>query len=67
MSGKEGKRKGGRLAVPGFGAGGIRTLSPIPSVSGSVAGTKILSAMLYDVPVKLPKVVFFFFFFFIIT
>ena len=38
MGGKGGKRKGGGLLVPGFGAGGLRTPSPTPSTSGSVAG-----------------------------
>ena len=59
MGSKGGKRKGGGLVVPGFGAGGLRTPSPTPSVSGSVAGAaepELASGMSYDVPVKVPRV-----------
>ena len=59
MGGKGGKRKGGGLVVPGFGAGGLRTSSPTPSSSGSVAGAaepELASGMSYDVPVKVPRV-----------
>ena len=59
MGGNGGKRKGGGLAVPGFGAGGLRTPSPTPSASGSVAGAaevELASGMSYDVPVKVPRV-----------
>ena len=55
MRGKGGKRKGEGLAVPGFGAGGLRTPSPTPSASGSVAGAaeaELGSWMSYDVPLK---------------
>ena len=52
MGGKGGKRKGGGLVVPGFGAVGMRTPSPTTSVSGSVASTELASGMSYDVPVK---------------
>ena len=59
MGGKGGKRKGAGLVVPGFGAGGLRTPSPTPSASGSVAGAaepQLASGMSYDVPVKVPRV-----------
>ena len=59
MGGKGGKRKCGGLVVPGFGAGGLRTPSPTPSASGSVAGAsepELASGMSYDVPVKVPRV-----------
>ena len=59
MGGKGGKRKGGGLVVPGFGAGGLRTPSPTPTASGSVAGAaeaELGSWMSYDVPLKVPRV-----------
>ena len=56
MGGKGGKRKGGGLAVPSYGAGGMRTPSPTPSASGFVAGAELASGMSYDVPVKVPRV-----------
>ena len=59
MGGMGGKRKGGGLVVPGFGAGGLRTPSPTPSVSGSVAGVagvELAGGMSYDVPFKVPRV-----------
>ena len=59
MGGKGGKRKGGGLAVSGFGAGGLRTPSPTPSASGSVVGAaeaELASGMSYDIPLKVPRV-----------
>ena len=59
MGRKGGKRKGGGLAAPGFGAGGLRTPSPTPSASGSVAdaaGAELAYGMSYDVPLKVPRV-----------
>ena len=59
MGGKGGKRKGGGLVVPVFGAGGLRTPSPTPSASGSVAGAaepELAPGMSYDVPPKVPRV-----------
>ena len=59
MGGKGGKRKGGGLVVPSFGAGGLRTPSPTPSVWGSVDGTAVVElagGMSYDVLVKVPRV-----------
>ena len=59
MGGKGGKRKGGGLAVPGFGAGGLRTPSLTLSESGSVAGAaeaELASGMSYDVPLKVSRV-----------
>ena len=59
MGSKGGKRKGGGLVVPGFGAGGLRTPSPTPSASGSVDGAAVVElagGMSYDVPVKVPRV-----------
>ena len=58
MGGKGGKRKGGGLAVPSFGAGGLRTPCPTPSASESVAcaaEVELASGMSYDVPVKVPR------------
>ena len=59
MGGKGGKRKSGGLAVPSFGAGGLRTPSPTPSASGFVvgaAGAELATGMSYDVPVNVPQV-----------
>ena len=59
MGGKGGKRKGDGLVAPSFGAGGLRTPSPTPSASGSVAGVAVVElagGMSYDVPVKIPRV-----------
>lgn len=56
MSSKRGKRKGGGLAVHGFGAGGMRTPSLTPIASGSVADEELASEMSYDVLVKVPRV-----------
>ena len=59
MGGKGGKRKGGGMAAPSFGVGGLRTPSPTPSASGSVAGVaevELAGAMSYDVPAKVPRV-----------
>ena len=59
MGGKGGKRKGGGLVVPSFGAGGLRTPSTTPSASGSVDGAAVVElagGMSYDVPVKFPRV-----------
>ena len=59
MGGKGGKRKGGGLVVPGFGAGGLRTPSATPNASGSVGGAAVVElagGMSYDVPVKVPRV-----------
>ena len=56
MGGKGGKSKGGGLAVPCDGAGGMRTPSPTPSGSGSVAGVDLASELSYNVLVKVPRV-----------
>ena len=59
MGGKGGKRKGGGLVVSSFGAGGLRTPSPTPSASGSVAGAaevELAGGMSDDAPVKVPRV-----------
>ena len=56
MGSKGGKRKSGGLAVPGFGASGMRIPSPTPSTSGSVAGAKLACGISYNVPVKKPRV-----------
>ena len=46
MGGKsDKKRKGGGLAVPRFGVGGLRTPSPTASASGSVAGGGVAGAV----------------------
>lgn len=50
------KRKGGGLAVPGFGAGGMRTLCLTASLSGSMVGAELASAKLYDALVMVPRV-----------
>ena len=56
MGGKGGKkRKGGGLAVPRFGAGGLRTPSPTPSASGSVAGGGVASAVSRHDAAKVPR------------
>ena len=55
MGGKGGKRKGGGLVVPSFGAGGMRTPSPTPSASGSVAGAvgvELAGGISYDVRLR---------------
>ena len=59
IGGKGGKRKGGGLAVPSFGGGGLRTPSPTPSALGSMAGVaevELAGGMSYDIPVKVPRV-----------
>ena len=56
MGGKGGrKRKGGGLAVPRFGTGGLRTLSPTPSASGSVAGGGVAGAVSRHDAAKVPR------------
>ena len=56
MGGKGGrKRKGGGLAVPRFGAGGLCTPSPTPSASGSVAGSGVASAVSRYDAAKVPR------------
>ena len=56
MSGKGGKkRKGGGLAVPRFGIGGLRTPFPTPSVSGSVAGSGVAGAVSRHNAAKVPR------------
>ena len=49
------KRKGGGLAVPRFGAGGLRTPSPTPSASGSVAGSEVAGAVSRHDAAKVPR------------
>ena len=59
MGGKGGKRKGGGLVVPVFGAEGLRMPSPTTSASGSVASAaepELAPGISYDVPVKVPRV-----------
>ena len=56
MGGKGGrKRKGGGLAMPRFGTGGLRTPSPTPMVSGSVAGGRVAGAVSWHEAAKVPR------------
>ena len=49
------KRKGGGLAVPRFGAGGLRMPSPPPNASGSVAGGGGAGAVSRHDAAKIPR------------
>ena len=51
MGGGSRKRKGKAPSPP---VGGLRSPSPTPSVSDSVAG-ELATGMSYDVPVKVPR------------
>ena len=56
MGGKGGKkRKGGGIAVPRFGVGGLGTPSPTPSASGSVAAGGLSGAVSRHDAAKVPR------------
>ena len=56
IGGKGGKKKkGGGLAVPRFGAGGLRTPSLTPSASGSMAGGGVAGVVSRHDAAKVPR------------